>query len=97
MISKFFGFIGSIVRGLGLVIGSIIAFVFYALFGYFFLWLMSTFSLLMIGWEWITNEHVQFFIFSVFDTYKHITELVFSIGFGILGVYGLLNKRSEEY
>ena len=97
MIGKFFSFLGSIVSGVGLLIGSVIVFIFYALFGYFFLWLMSFFAIMMISWEWITNESVQYLIITVFDDYKHITEIVFSLGFGILGVIGILNKRNSEY
>lgn len=97
MIGKFFSFLGRIVSGVGLVIGSIIVFVVYGLIGYFFHWGVSSFSTMMITWEWITNEYVQNAVLTVFEDYKHITELVFALGFGILGVIGILNKRNSEY
>ena len=96
MIGKFFSFIGNIFRGLGLVIGSIITFVVYGLIGYFILWVTKTFSLLFISFEWITNEYVQYFILAVFEGYKHITELVLALGFGIVGVVKIFSSEDRQ-
>ena len=96
MIVKFFSFIGNIVSGVGLVIGSIIVFLVYALVGYFFHWLVSSFSSMMIDWEWITNEYVQYFILTVFEDYKHITEIVFALGFGLAGVLKVLRGDNTQ-
>ena len=95
MISKLFTFIGNIARGLGLVIGSAVGFVIYALFGYFILWCIRSFSELMISFEWITNEYVLGFYAFIFVEHIFYTELVVAIGFGMAGVARILNGAKE--
>ena len=92
---KFFTFIGDIARRLGLVIGSVIAFVVYGLYGYFILWFVKTFSGLMISYEWITNEYVLGFYAFIFIEHITYTELVVAIGFGIAGVFQIIGGKRE--
>ena len=95
MIGKFFGFIGDIIRGLGLVVGSAIGFVLYALYGYFILWVVKFFSGLMVDAEWITNEYVLSAWSFIFIEHITTTELVVVIGFGIVGIARILNGAKE--
>ena len=95
MIGKFFGFIGDIIRGLGLVVGSAIGFVLYALYGYFILWVVKIFSALMVDAEWITNEYVLSAWSFIFLEHITTTELVVVIGFGIAGIARILNGAKE--
>jgi hypothetical protein len=95
MIGKFFTFIGNIARGLGLVIGSAVGFIAYGLFGYFILWCIKSFSMLMINYEWITNEYVVDFYDFIFVQNITYTELVVAIGFGLAGVFKVLDGKRE--
>lgn len=95
MIGKFFTFLGDIARGLGLVFGSAIMFMVYALFGYFILWCLKSFSMLMISFEWITNEYVVGFCAFVFIEHITYTEVIVAIGFGMAGVFKLLDGKRE--
>lgn len=95
MIRKFFGFIADIIRGLGVVVGSVIGFVVYALYGYFVLWVVKIFSGLMVDAEWITNEYVLSAWSFIFIEHITTTELVVVIGFGIVGIARILNGAKE--
>ena len=72
--------------GLGLFVGSILAFLFYAVAGYFFYWLLSNFALAFIDWEWVTNEYVIQLFGYLFIEYRHISEVVVAGMIGLLGV-----------
>lgn len=91
-----FNFISSLVKGLGAFIGSIIFFLVYGLIGYFFFWVLTMFSAFFIEWKWITNEYVIEGIKYLFVEYKHINEVVFAGGFGLLGVLKYLQPSRHS-
>ncbi len=95
MIGKFFTFLGDIARGLGLVVGSAIMFVVFALYGYFILWVVKFFSALMVDAEWITNQYVLDFWGFIFLEHITYTEVIVAIGFGMAGVFKLLDGSKE--
>ena len=90
---KFFGFIGDLVTGVGLVFGAIISFIVYGLFGYFILWLTKSFAFLFMTYEWVTNEYVLYAIAYVFIDKIAITEIIFAGTFAVAGAIAVLRKN----
>ena len=95
MIGKFFGFLGDIVNGVGTMLGALIFFVIYGLFGYFILWVAKTFAGLFVDIEWITNEYVIDAIDYLFVDNISITEIVFAGSFALLGALKVLRKNKD--
>ena len=95
MISKFFGFIGDLFSGLGIVLGAIVSFVIYGLIGYFFLWVAKAFSMIFVTNEIITNEYIIGAIKYVFVDNLSITEIVFAGSFALAGALKVLRRNKE--
>lgn len=91
-----FNFITSLFTGLGVFIGSIISFLVFGLIGYFFFWVLSAFSIFFIEWDWITNEYVIDGVKYLFVEYRHINEVIFAGGFGLLGVIRFLQPAEHS-
>ena len=95
MIGKFFGFLGGIVNGVRTMLGALIFFVIYGLFGYFILWVAKTFAGLFVDFEWITNEYVIGAIDYLFVDNISITEIVFAGSFALAGALKVLRKNKD--
>ena len=95
MIGKFFDFLGNLISGVGTLLGAIISFVIYGLFGYFILWIAKSFAGLFVDAEWITNEYVIGAIDYLFVDNISITEIVFAGSFALAGALKVLRKNRD--
>ena len=62
----------------------------------FLISLISLISAFFIEWKWITNEYVIEGIKYLFVEYRHINEVVFAGGFGLLGVIKYLQPSRHS-
>jgi len=92
MFKAVFNFLNSTVRTLGSVGAGIILFFLYGLFGIFFLWIIRTFSIIFMDWEWITNEYIIEGYNFLFMTHFNTVQIVFASIFGLAGFLTPFNR-----
>ena len=88
-----FNFIGSFLNGLGIILGSIVGFFLYAIFGYCVFLVLTIFLALLVDNGAITNEYILQGFGYIFGEYKSINELIFAGTIGLLGALKMLRGR----